>query len=225
MKSTSKNLPWLSPIVPSHAAMIRNELVTMKAEGFVPAPLRDYVTSEEAIKRYDASIKWIDTHKHAIIGNGPFYLDSYNPEGRVITLKAFRDSSYPFEQGHWSQYETPKVALIDSVAAPRTIIAGKSPLKADVAVSIGGKPAENASVFYFISDKDGRTVISGNTTASNGSGKYSIEIPANKTALLPTGPSTMKIFAVSDSAYRPDIQTTTLIAVNPLSGPRQQQGQ
>ncbi|MFZ0557081.1 MAG: ABC transporter substrate-binding protein [Nitrososphaeraceae archaeon] len=224
-EATSKNLPWLSPIVPSHAAMIRNELVTMKAEGFVPAPLRDYVTSEEAIKRYDASIKWIDTHKHAIIGNGPFYLDSYNPEGRVITLKAFRDSSYPFEQGHWSQYETPKVALIDSVAAPRTIIAGKSPLKADVAVSIGGKPAENASVFYFISDKDGRTVISGNTTASTGSGKYSIEIPANKTALLPTGPSTMKIFAVSDSAYRPDIQTTTLIAVNPLSGPRQQQGQ
>ena len=138
---TSKNLPWLSLIVPSHAAMIRNELVAMKAEGFVPAPLRDYVTSEEAIKRYDASIKWIDTHKHAIIGNGPFYLDSYNPEGRVITLKAFRDSSYPFEQGHWSQYQTPKVALIDSVAAPRTIIAGKSPLKADVAVSIGGKPA------------------------------------------------------------------------------------
>jgi hypothetical protein len=34
----------------------------------------------------------------------------------------------------------------------------------------------------------------------------------------------MKIFAISDSAYRPDIQSTTLIAVNPLSGPRQQQG-
>jgi hypothetical protein len=31
----------------------------------------------------------------------------------------------------------------------------------------------------------------------------------------------MKIFAISDSAYRPDIQTTTLIAVNHMSGPRQ----
>jgi peptide/nickel transport system substrate-binding protein len=205
--------------------MIRNELVAMKAEGFIPAPLRDFVSSEEAIKRYDASIKWIGTHNHAIIGNGPFYLDSYNPEGRVITLKAFRDSSYPFEKGHWSQYETPKVASIDKVAAPRTIIAGQSPLKADVTVSVAGKPTQNASVFYFVSDKDGRTVISGNTTSSDGNGKYSIEIPANKTAHLPTGPSIMKIFAVSDFAYRPDIQTTTLIAVNPLSGPRQEQQQ
>jgi hypothetical protein len=113
--------------------------------------------------------------------------------------------------------------LIDKVAAPRNIIAGQSPLKADVSVSIEGRPAQNASVFYFVSDKDGRTVISGNTSVSDGNGKYSIEIPANKTALIPTGPSIMKIFAVSNSAYRPDIQTATLIAVNPLSGQRQQQ--
>jgi peptide/nickel transport system substrate-binding protein len=151
-------------------------------------------------------------------------LDSYNPEGRVITLKAFRDSSYPFEKGHWSLYETPQIASIDKVAAPRNLIAGQSPLKVDVTVSIEGRPAENASVFYFVSDKDGRTVISGNNSASDDNGKYSIDIPANKTTLLPTGPSIMKIFAISDSAYRPDIQTTTIIAVNPLSGPRQQQG-
>jgi peptide/nickel transport system substrate-binding protein len=220
-EASSKNVPWLSLIVPSHAAMLRNELALMKAEGFVPNPLRDIVTAEEAIKRYDASIKWIDSHRHAIIGNGPFYLDSYNPEGRVITLKAFRDSSYPFEKGYWSKYEIPKIASIDKVAAPRNIIAGQSPIKADVIVSMGGKPADNASVFYFVSDKDGRNVISGNTTFSDGNGKYTIEIPPNKTALIPTGPSTMKIFAISDSAYRPDIQTTTLIAVNHMSGPRQ----
>lgn len=222
-EATSRNVPWLSLIVPSHAAMIRNELSTMKAEGFVPAPLRDFVTPEEAVERYDASIKWIDTHRHAVIGNGPFYLDSYNPEGRVITLKAFRDSSYPFEKGHWSKYETPKIASIDRVDVPRNIIAGQNPLRAEVTVSIEGEPAKNASVFYFVSDKDGRTVISGNTTVPDENGKYSIEIPDDKTALLPTGPSVMKFFAVSDSAYRPDIQTTTIIAVNPLSGPRQQQ--
>lgn len=220
-EASSENVPWLSLIVPSHAAMLRNELALMKAEGFVPNPLRDIVTAEEAIKRYDASINWIDNHRHAIIGNGPFYLDSYNPEGRVITLKAFRDSSYPFEKGYWSKYEIPKIASIDKVTAPRNIIAGQSPIKADVIVSMGGKPADNASVFYFVSDKDGRNVISGNTTFSDGNGKYTIEIPPNKTALIPTGPSTMKIFVMSDSAYRPDIQTTTLIAVNHISGPRQ----
>ncbi|HZD35335.1 MAG TPA: ABC transporter substrate-binding protein [Nitrososphaeraceae archaeon] len=221
-EATSRNVPWLSLIIPSHATMIRNELSSMKAEGFVPAPLRDFVTPEEAGERYDASIKWIDTHRHAVIGNGPFYLDSYNPEGRVITLKAFRDSSYPFEKGHWSKYETPKIASIDRVDVPRNIIAGQNPLRAEVTVSIEGEPAKNASVFYFVSDKDGRTVISGNSSIPDENGKYSIEIPANKTALLPTGPSVMKFFAVSDSAYRPDIQTTTIIAVNPLFGPMQQ---
>jgi peptide/nickel transport system substrate-binding protein len=222
-EASSKNVPWLSLIIPSHANMLRNELAAMKAEGFVPNPLRDLVTPEEAIERYDASINWIDTHRHAIIGNGPFYLDSYNPEGRVITLKAFRDSSYPFEKGHWSKYELPRIVTIDKVASPKNIIAGQGPLKADVTLSIEGKPAENSSIFYFVSDKDGRTIISGNSTISDGNGTYSIEVPANKTALLPTGPSTLKIFAVSDSAYRPDIQTSTLIAVNPMSGPKQQQ--
>ncbi|MGH9979386.1 MAG: hypothetical protein ACRD8Z_26655, partial [Nitrososphaeraceae archaeon] len=207
-------------------AMIRNELADMKAEVFVPVALRDFLTSQEASERYDASIKWIDAHKHAIIGNGPFYLDSYNPEGRVITLNAFRDSSYPFEKGHWSKYEKPQIASIDRVVAPRNIIiAGQSPIKANVTVTIAGKPAENATVFYFISDKDGRTVISGNKTVSDGNGMYSIEIPANKTTLIPTGPSVTKIFAVSDSAYRPDIHTTTLIVINPTSGPGQQQHQ
>ncbi|MGH9977920.1 MAG: ABC transporter substrate-binding protein, partial [Nitrososphaeraceae archaeon] len=76
-EASSKNVPWLSLIISSHAAMIRNELADMKAERFVPVSLRDFVTPQEANERYDASIKWIDAHKHAVIGNGPFYLDSY----------------------------------------------------------------------------------------------------------------------------------------------------
>ena len=48
-----------------------------KAEGFVPCPASRFCdASVEAIKRYDASIKWIDTHKHAVIGNGAFLLSS-----------------------------------------------------------------------------------------------------------------------------------------------------
>lgn len=220
-EALSKNVPWLSPILPSHAAMIRSELVAMKDERFVPPPLKNIVTPQEAIKRYDASIKWIDAHKHAVIGNGPFYLESYNPEGRVITLKAFRDDSYPFEQGHWSLYAKPKIASIDRVDAPKTVLAGQSPLNVGVFVSIDGKPSKNSSVYYFISDKDGRTVISGNTTISDENGRYSINIPKDETAALSTGPSLLKIFAVSNTAYRPDIHSTTLIAVNPLAGARQ----
>jgi peptide/nickel transport system substrate-binding protein len=221
-EASSRNVPWLSLIVPSHASMIKDELVKMKAEGFVPAPLRDLVTPEDAIERYDASVNWIDSHGHAVIGNGPFYLDSYNPQGRVITLNAFRDESYPFEQGHWSLYERPKIASIDRIVAPRTVMAGQSPISVNVTLSTDTQPTNNASIFYFISDKDGRTVISGNSTGSDENGVYTINIPANETAALSTGPSILKVFAVSDDAYRPDIQTSTLISVNPLSGTSRQ---
>jgi peptide/nickel transport system substrate-binding protein len=216
-EALSKNVPWLSLILPAHAAMIRNELVAMKEEGFVPPPLRNIITSEEANRRYDASVKWIDIHKHAVIGNGPFYLDSYNPAGKVITIKAFRDASYPFEQGHWSIYEKPKIASISKVNAPKTVLAGQSPLKVDVVVSVDGKATQNATVYYFISNRDGRTVISGNTTSPDRNGTYNINIPKSETAALSTGPSLLKIFAVSNTAYRPDVHTTTLIAVNPLT--------
>lgn len=221
-EASSRNVPWLSLIVPSHASMIKDELVKMKAEGFVPAPLRDLVTPEDAIERYDASVNWIDSHGHAVIGNGPFYLDSYNPQGRVITLNAFRDESYPFEQGHWSLYERPKIASIDRIVAPRTVMAGQSPISVNVTLSTDTQPTNNASIFYFISDKDGRTVISGNSTGSDENGVYTINIPANETAALSTGPSILKVFAVSDDAYRPDIQTSTLISINPLSGTSRQ---
>jgi peptide/nickel transport system substrate-binding protein len=82
----------------------------MKSERYVPITLRDTVSASEASNRYDASIKWITQHNNAIIGNGPFYLDSYNPSGGLITIKAFRDSSYPSSVGYWNKYEHPKLA-------------------------------------------------------------------------------------------------------------------
>ncbi|HEY7508026.1 MAG TPA: ABC transporter substrate-binding protein, partial [Nitrososphaera sp.] len=104
-EATVKNIDWLDQVVPDHAEMIKEELEEMKGEGFVPVSLADIVTEEEAIARYDASIDWIEEHGNAVIGNGPFYFDSYNVAGRTITVKAFRDATYPFEAGHWSKYE------------------------------------------------------------------------------------------------------------------------
>ena len=86
--------------------------------------LRDIVTVDEAIKRYDASIKWITEHNHAIIGNGPYEIKNYNPTGRVISLTAFRDSSYPFVKGFWSNYETAKLAKFEKVQYPKIVTRG-----------------------------------------------------------------------------------------------------
>ena len=54
-------------------------------------------------ERYDASIAWIEQNEHAVISNGPFYLDNYSPESRTITINSFDSPGYPFEAGKWKK--------------------------------------------------------------------------------------------------------------------------
>jgi peptide/nickel transport system substrate-binding protein len=159
-EATTKNVPWLSLIIPSHAEMILAELQKMKSEAFIPLPLDGIVTIKEAIDRYDAAIKWIQRHSHAVISNGPFYLDTYNPSAGIISVKAFRDPSYPFPQGYWSVFENPKLAAIQAVDTQKYLSPG-DPLKVRLNVTVGNKPSNDAIVDYFLSDKEGRVIFSG----------------------------------------------------------------
>src|SRR5919206_767383 len=159
--STSKGVDWLSLIIPSHANAIKDELEKMKAENYIPNALRGTVSIEEAKKRYDASISWITHHNNAIIGNGPFYLNSYNPSGGVITLKAFRDPSYPFPLGYWTKYEHPRLASLQNINdIPRFIRIGQ-PFNMQVQVNVDGKRGKDATVNYYLSNSSGNVAISG----------------------------------------------------------------
>jgi peptide/nickel transport system substrate-binding protein len=216
-EATARNIDWLSLIIPQHANLIKTELQKMKDESFIPPALKGIVTVDEAKKRYDASIRWITNHNHAVISNGPFYLDSYNPSGRIITIKAFRDPSYPFEQGHWSYFENPKLADIGKVEAPQFIKRGQ-PTKIQISIKVNGQPTNDALVNYFVSDRDGRLVVHGqvqptNNTGNNPSGTYEINIQGNETSKLSVGPNTLKIFATSKEAYRPAVATNILLAI------------
>jgi peptide/nickel transport system substrate-binding protein len=159
-QATAKNVPWLSLIVPSHAKMILAELQKMKSESFIPTPLKGMVTINEANQRYDAAIHWIEQHRHAVISNGPFYLDTYNPSAGIIYVKAFRDASYPFRQGYWSVFENPKLAIIKAIDTQKYLVPGE-PLKVLINVTVGGKPSNDAVVDYFLSDTEGRVILNG----------------------------------------------------------------
>ena len=120
----------------------------MKNEQFVPAALKGRITVQDAINRYDASISWIEKHGHAIISNGPFYLDNFNVAGGTVTINAFRDPSYPFEVGHWVHYETPRVADISSIDVPRIVTIGQ-PTSMKVNVTIAGQPRQQCHCELF----------------------------------------------------------------------------
>ena len=212
-EATARNVDMLSLIIPAHAEMIKEELQKMKEEGYVPDALKGIVTVGNATKRYDASINWITNHNNAVIGNGPFYLDSYNPAGGIITIKAFRDPSYPFPEGYWASFENPKLATLKSVNAPQFISIQQPTVVVSLAVNVGGKPSNDALVDYFISNKDARVVVQGvaKAASANNLGTYNIILGHNDTSKLSVGPNTLKIFANSREAFKPDIYSTVLI--------------
>jgi peptide/nickel transport system substrate-binding protein len=209
-EAQAKGIEWYDPIVREHADMIKAELQKMKNEQFVPPALRNIITVEDAIKRYDASISWIENHGHAIIGNGAFYLDNFNVAGGTITINAFRDASYPFEMGHWSQYELPAVAEISTVDVPRIVTIGQ-PIPIKVSVEVAGQPSSNVTVNYFVSNKDGIVVVRGEAQPQS-TGEFTIDLTSDMTAMLSPGPNQIKIFATSNDALRPDISSSTILA-------------
>jgi peptide/nickel transport system substrate-binding protein len=166
-----------------------------------------------AKKRYDASISWISAHQNAVVGNGPFYLDSYNPSGGIIILKAFRDPSYPFEQGHWSVYEHPKLANIDKVQAPRFVKLGQ-PINIQINVKVDGQPSNNVSINYFMSNKEGRIISHGIAKSTPATvGIFQVNLLANETSKISVGPNLLKLFANGKDAFRPDISTNTILGI------------
>jgi peptide/nickel transport system substrate-binding protein len=218
-EATVKKVEWLDMIVPEHAALVKQELQRMKDESYVPPALKGIVSAQDAQKRYDASIKWIEEHGNAVIGNGPFYLDSYNIPGRTITVKAFRDPSYPFKEGQFASFETAKLARIVKADIPRTAKAGNE-INATVMLQVDGKPSNDAQVSYFVSDKSGSVVVKGAVAPAQGKdeGTFEIDIPASETAKMSAGPNQIKVFASSNQAFKPHIVTATIIIVGGSGG-------
>tara|TARA_Y100000780_G_scaffold227791_1_gene244159 strand:- start:2098 stop:5082 length:2985 start_codon:yes stop_codon:yes gene_type:complete len=212
----SKNVDWLSLIITSNANKMKNTLIQLKHDNFVPEALRHSVNVDDVVKRYDASIKWIDEKKHAIISNGPFYLQNYNAEARTITIKAFRDSSYPYEVGKWREFEEAKIATIRNVDPPLSINKG-STIAITGEIQIETDPS-NVQIFYFMKNMDGNIIVSDMIKPSS-NGKFQIELSKSDTTKLSSGPNQLKLFAISNDALKPDIYTTSIIGLKSESTP------
>ncbi len=232
--AASKGIGWLSVIVPNDSAMIRDELESMRGVGHVPAalarvqPLAGLVGGHDGgggdgqqyfQSRYDSAISWIDDMGHAMVGNGPFYLDSYSPESRSIRLISFGDETYPFARGSWSGFERaafPEIAGVEIHARP--VVAG-SEMRVDVSTR------EADSVLYFVTSGRGEIVSSGTLPVASGGGMEdgaaaatavtSVVIAPGDTRLLSEGANTVRIFALSETVLRPDIYEAGFLAVSP----------
>ena len=144
--ATNKNVNWLSLIVPKDAEIIKGYLQEYKDSKFIPNSLKENQKSWEYYEnRYNSSIKWIENNNHAVISNGPFYLEAYSPESRTITVKAFEDKSYPHKIGKWSEFENTQFPIIKKINMDKIVQQGEN-----IEIFVNTNYAD--SILYFIID-------------------------------------------------------------------------
>ncbi|OGC56097.1 hypothetical protein A2797_01865 [candidate division WWE3 bacterium RIFCSPHIGHO2_01_FULL_48_15] len=100
------NVPWLSLAESRGAGLVARVLRGFSRNSYVPKGYfavngKTYVSVQDALVRYSATLAWFDQYNHLIISNGPFILARYDPPAQYAELKAFRDPTYPFKPGDW----------------------------------------------------------------------------------------------------------------------------
>jgi peptide/nickel transport system substrate-binding protein len=204
--ATSKSVNWLSLIIPTDANLIKDYLQEFKDSKYIPAALKEnYQNSEYFQNRYDSSINWIEENNHAVISNGPFYLKSYSPESRTITVSAFNDDSYPFKIGEWAKFEKAEFPTIKNIEMKNIIQRGE---KFKVNVEAG----HSDSILYFLINSEGK-IISSETLKIDGN-NITISVPSENTKDFGIGANNIKIFAISNSVLKPDFYESSFLVTD-----------
>jgi peptide/nickel transport system substrate-binding protein len=204
--ATSKNVNWLSLIIPNDANIIKNYLQEFKETKHTPQPLKENnQNSEYYQKRYNSSIKWIETYNHAVISNGPFYLEAYSPESRTIKVSAFDDNSYPFKKGKWTEFEKAEFPSIKKIDMKKIIQQGD-----ELVIKIETENSD--SILYFLTNNQGDKIASEKIKLREKN--TTINITSNNTKELGIGANSIKIFAVSNSVLKPDFIKSNFIVTD-----------
>lgn len=201
----NKNVNWMSLIIPNDANVIKSNLEDFEKEHSVPSALAYVNDSNYFDTRYHASASWITQHSHAIISNGPYYLDSYSPDARKITIKTFDDSTYPFKSGYWKKFEQVSMPTIQNISVPTMVTLGTN-----LVIPISVTP--NATVYYYFTNPVGKLVDDGKQISTNGS--VIIHLNSTKTKNFELGSNDLQIFVVSDDAYKPDMYHTSFLVTS-----------
>ncbi len=113
-----RRVPWLDL---ARDKALKQRLAALveefKRQGYVPVPLKDFVTPDQARARWMALKQFYDKHDHFLVTNGPYQLAKWSPD--AVVLQAFRDPSYPLGLGAFNQYPIPRRAYVSKLEVQR----------------------------------------------------------------------------------------------------------
>ena len=137
-----------------------------------------------------------------IIAFNPFYLESYSPESRTITVKSFEDRSYPHKIGKWSKFENTQFPIIKNMGMDKIVKQGN---KIEIVVETN----DVDSILYFIINSKGK--IQSTEELKINDGKVVINITSKQSEKLKVRANSIKIFAISNSVLKPDFYESSFL--------------
>ena len=203
-ESITKNTNWLSLIIPNDANQVKTQLDDFKSSEHVPNALIQFSPQNGFQNiRYDSSQEWIDKNNHAVISNGPFYLDRYSPDSRMIVIKSFDYGNYVFEQGKWKEFENVQFPSISSIEFVQPYV-----LESNEEIHVS---TENSSeIHYFMINSEGKIILNGINEVVNNK----VNINFDESSEIIEDISTIKIFAVSDKVLKPYEYSKSFIIIS-----------
>lgn len=198
---------------PKCVADIKAKLQDMVAKQHVPAVLKGFVTPAEAVKRYNASLAFIEKNGHAYVSNGPFVISKIDSATNAVTFDAFRD--YPWKSDYWPKYFSQEITVIDNVKAPTTP-SKKTDAVFEITASsfvypeIATKPLSNkGKVEIRLQLDDGSEKVYAARYLKPG--VFSATIPAKDLAALRSGKAYTVVVISSLASEAPSVVPTSLV--------------
>ena len=207
--ATNNNVNWLSLIIPNDAAIIKEYLEKFRDNSHIPPSIIKENSNSISYynDRYQKSIEWIENKNHAIISNGPYYLESYTPESRTIIVNTFEDDSYPFVAGKWKEFQKTDYPTIKEIKMEKIVQKNK-----DLVIEVKTNFVD--SIMYFLTDSKGTTISS--DTLNINSEKETIKIESDEIERLSLGANNIKLFAISNSIFKPDFYESSFFVVEDI---------
>ena len=99
--------------------LTKEKLIEMRDSKYIPVGIEKWINEEEAVKRYQAAIDFIDNYGHAYISNGPFFISKIDSKANYIELSAFKD--YSESAKYWIEKLSTKMSRIEDIEYPSIV--------------------------------------------------------------------------------------------------------
>jgi len=210
-KSTEKEIDYTNQIAGPTLDVQMNYVDTNIAEKYIPyaATMSEYVTSDEAVERYNNLKAFFDVHKHIVLGTGPYMIDEVFPVETTVTVVPFKD--YAFPPGQFAGFTEPKVMTM-SVEGPTAVVAGEE-AAFDVSITFKDEPyaaGDIDKVSYTVFNANGEALPSAEAEFV-GDGLYKVVLSKGVTSGLEAGTAKLTVAAASKVVSLPAFETVEFV--------------